>query len=182
MDARHHLLVSDSTVWRRSPTTQRCPNSLKKGCQAVISRAALESPPVMDLGTFSSRRTTLPAEIFRSSDFELGDADVVPIVQVLGFSCAVRTSCVSSTRLCLFLSRLSKCPRSCQMRSLCAPLCVDTQLVETAGGSADDHILFLVAAGLWSSMLTFPVPGRGGRNAGLQGFLPNQSFNSDAFF
>ena len=35
-----------------------------------------------------------------------------------------RTSCLSSTRSCLILSRLLKCPRSCSMMSPCAPLCV----------------------------------------------------------
>ena len=33
------------------------------------------------------------------------------------------TSCISSTRSRLILSRLSKCPRSCPMMSLCEPLC-----------------------------------------------------------
>ena len=34
-----------------------------------------------------------------------------------------RTSCASSTRFSVFPSRLSKCPRSCLITSLCAPLC-----------------------------------------------------------
>ena len=39
-----------------------------------------------------------------------------------GISC--RTSCLSSTRSCLIPSRPSKCPRSCSMMFLCAPLSV----------------------------------------------------------
>ena len=51
-----------------------------------------------------------------------------------------RTPCASSTRFCLIPSRLSKCPRSFLITSLCGPLCVNAA-GGTAGGSTDESWL-----------------------------------------
>ena len=82
-----------------------------------------------------------------------------------------QTCSSSSMRSCLFPSRLSQCLRSCLRTSLC---CARHAAGGTAGGSADDRILFSLQRTM-EHTVDIPVPGRGGRISGLQGFLPRQS-------
>ena len=90
------------------------------------------------------------------------------------------TSCASLTRFCLFLSRLSKCPRSCSMTSLCALLCATRswwkQLVEVPtilsySSPAADY----GAARRHSSSSSW-----WGESTGLQDFRPGQSSSSSS--
>ena len=85
-----------------------------------------------------------------------------------------RMSCVSSTRFFLFPSRLSKCPRSCSMTSLCAPPMRDTQLVEQLV-EVPTIISYSSLRRTTEQHVDIPVPRRGGRQPGLQGLLAGQS-------
>ena len=83
------------------------------------------------------------------------------------------TSSDSSIRCVLFLSRLSKCPSLCPPRAartvLCAPQLAE-QLVDVP-----TLISFSSFQRTMEQHVDISVPRRGGRNAGLQGFLPEQS-------
>ena len=92
--------------------------------------------------------------------------------------CQTRSS--SSPRSYLTLSRLSKCPRSCSRTSLCALACARRSW-RNSWWRCRRSYPFLPCSGLWRRTSTFPVPGRGGRNAGLQGLPPEQSSTATLF-
>ena len=76
------------------------------------------------------------------------------------------TSSVSSIRCVLFPNRLSKCRRSC--------FCRDTQLVEQLV-EVPTLVSYSALQRTVEQHVDIPVPVGRGRNAGLQGFFPEQS-------
>ena len=75
-------------------------------------------------------------------------------------------------RYAVFPSRLSKCRRSClRMRRFCR----DTQLVEQLVEVPTPVSFSSLFQRTVEQHVDIPVPVGGGRNAGLQGFLPEQS-------
>ena len=102
-------------------------------------------------------------------------ADVCPWSRFWIFLCrrwlnSCRTSCASSTRFCLFPSRLSKCPRSCSMTSPVR----DTQLVEPPV-EVPTIISYSSLQRTTEQHVDIPVPRRGVRHPGLQDLLSGQS-------
>ena len=78
-----------------------------------------------------------------------------PIVQILDAPVPQTvTSCISTTRSHLIPSRLSKCPRSCPMMSLCEPLFA-IRSWRNSWWKCRRSYPILPCSGLWSSTSTF---------------------------
>ena len=85
-----------------------------------------------------------------------------------------RTSSISFVHSHLILSRLSKCPRSCLLMSLCARPCALLSWWNSWWKYRRPYPTLRYFSGLWEQHVDIPVPGGGGSFSGLQGFLPRQ--------
>ena len=124
-----------------------------------------------------------------------GHVPEAPLSQVAGsaaccgtsFRACARCSCAADggsaagrfVRSHLIPSRLSKCPRSCLLMSLYERPCAFRSWRNSWW-----MLPTIVSSSLQWTMeqhVDIPVPGRGGRYAGLQGFLPRQSSTTPYF-
>ena len=91
-----------------------------------------------------------------------------------------RTSCAYSTRSRLFPRRLSQCPKSCPVMSLCEPLFAKRSWRNNWWKCRRSYPSSSLQRTVEHNV-AIPVPGGGGRLASLQGFLPGQSSTAPQF-